>query len=332
MLVTESAWVMPDSHAAEGPFLVSAYQSLTGVAGYYWFATGTDEWTAPQSANGYMPSQGKWLFANPDMLGGFPAAALMYRKGYVRRGEPVVHEERSLADIFRRRSPIIAEGSGFDPNRQAGNIAPESSVKEGVNPLAFLAGPVEVVYGGQPASSKVADLKPFIDDAKKEVRSNTGELTFNFGEGFCLLNAPKAQGVAAFFQNRKSFTTADVQIESANDYGTVMIVSMDDKPIRESSKLLVQVTTQCRPTGWQEKPVTIKLKEGTFAGFEVVDFGKSPWQVTRAKVTLTIANSVISKATTLDANGNPAGPAKLAKVGDKVQLTFPEDALYVVLE
>ncbi len=307
MMVTESAWVMPDAHASEGPFLVAAYQSLSGVDAYFWFATGTDEWTPPQSANGYMPSQGKWLFADPDMLGGFPAAALMYRKGYIRRGEPVVHEERSLADIFQRRDPIIAEGAGFDPNRNSGNIAPESSVKGGVNPLAFLVGRVEVVYGGQPQASKMADLKPFIDESAKEVRSVTGELTFNYDKGFCLLNAPKAQGVAAFFKNRKNFKTADVEIASDNDYGTVLVVSMDDKPIRESGKLLVQATTQCRPTGWQEKPVTIKVKEGTFPGFEVVNIGKAPWQVTRAKLTLTIRNPGLSKATVLDANGNAAG-------------------------
>ena len=104
MIVTESAWVMPDPHASEGPFLVAAYQSLSGVDGYYWFATDTDEWTPPQSANGYMPSLCKWVFATPDMLGGFPAAALMYRTGYIQRGEPVVHEERSLENIFRRRT------------------------------------------------------------------------------------------------------------------------------------------------------------------------------------------------------------------------------------
>ncbi|MGD1000112.1 MAG: hypothetical protein ABSA67_05365 [Candidatus Brocadiia bacterium] len=332
MMVTESAWVMPDAHASEGPFLVAAYQSLSGVDAYFWFATDTDEWTPPQSANGYMPSQGKWLFANPDMLGGFPAAALMYRMGYVRRGEPVVHEERSLENIFQRRDPIIAEGAGFDPNRNSGNIAPDSSVKGGVNPLAFLAGRVEVVYGGQPQASKVADLKPFIDEPNKEVRSVTGELTFNYGKGFCLLNAPKAQGVAAFFKNRKDFKTDDVEIASDNDYGTVLVVSMDDKPIRESGKLLVQTTTQCRPTGWREKPVTIKVKEGTFPGFEVVNFGKAPWQVTRARVTLTIHNPSLAKATVLDANGNAAGEAKLERRGDEVEFRFPENALYVILQ
>ena len=331
MMVTESSWVMPDDHAAEGPFLIAAYQSLTGVAAYYWFATGTDEWTPPQSANGYMPSSGKWVFATPDMLGGFPAAALMFRKGYVRRGDPVVHEERSLDDIFGRRDPIIAEGSGFDPNRHSGNIAPESAVKHGVNPLAFLVGPVEAVYGGHPAASKATDLAPFIDAPRKEVRSNTGEITLNYDKGFSLLNSPKAQGVAAFFKNQNHFQTADVTIESANDYGTVSVVAMDDLPVRQSRKLLVQVITQCRPTGWREQAVTINVKEGSFPGFEVVDCGGKPWQVTRAKMNLTIANNNLTQATVLNANGNAAGQAKLVKTAGKIQLTFPEDALYVIL-
>ena len=77
MLVTESTWVMPGGYATEGPFLIAAYQSLTGVDGYYWFSTWDDEWSHPQSANGYLASQQKWMFANLDMLGTFPAAAVM---------------------------------------------------------------------------------------------------------------------------------------------------------------------------------------------------------------------------------------------------------------
>ena len=189
-----------------------------------------------------------------------------------------------------------------------------------------------MVYGGQPQASKVADLKQFIDESNKEVRSITGELTFNYGKGFCLLNAPKAQGVAAFFKNRKDFKTDDVEIASDNDYGTVVVVSMDDKPIRQSGKLLVQAITQCRPTGWREKAVTIHVKEGNIPGFEVVNFGKPPWQVTRARVTLIVHNPGISKAAVLDANGNAIGEATLVKRGDEVELKFPENALYVILQ
>ena len=69
---------------------------------YYWFATSDDEWTPPQSANGYQPSQQKWAFATPDMLGNFPAAAMMYRQGDLKKGKPAVHEERALAGNQRQ--------------------------------------------------------------------------------------------------------------------------------------------------------------------------------------------------------------------------------------
>ena len=36
---------MPAAYSAEAPLLISAYQSLSGVDAYYWFATGDDEWT-----------------------------------------------------------------------------------------------------------------------------------------------------------------------------------------------------------------------------------------------------------------------------------------------
>jgi hypothetical protein len=332
MLVTESSWVMPMPYAGEGPLLVAAYQSLTGVAGYYWFATSTDEWTQPQSANGYMPSQGKWIFANPDMLGGFPAAAMLYRLGYVKRGEAAVHEERPLEDIFQRRNPVIAEGAAFDPNRNSGNMSADSPVKTGVNPLAFLVGPVEVVYGGSARNTRVVDLKKYIDEQAKQVRSITGEITLDYGKGYCLVDAPKAQGVTAFFRNQKAFKTQDVQIACENDYGAVLVVSMDDRPIGQSSKVLVQFTTQCRPAGWRDKPVTIQVKEGKFEGFEVLDFGKAPWQVAGARLTLEIANPNLSKATALDVSGNPAGGVSLTRSGQQVRLTFPDSALYVVLQ
>jgi hypothetical protein len=75
----------------------------------------------------------KWFFASPDTLGTFPAAALMYRKGYIKQGEPAVVEQRSLNDIYTGASPIIAEAPTFDPNRQKGSFAPENNVPNGVD-------------------------------------------------------------------------------------------------------------------------------------------------------------------------------------------------------
>lgn len=330
ILVTESSWTMPAGYASEGPFLVSAYQSLTGSGGYYWFATGDDEWTPPQSANGYQPSLAKWTMATPDTMGAFPAAALMYRKGYVKRGKPVVREERGIDDLWNRRAPLIAETDGFDPNRDMKDVARNAPVKTPIDQRAFLVGPVVVHFGGSVEDSLVTDLSKYIKGSA--IRSNTGELELDTARRRCTVDTPCAQGVAAFFESGTSVDLRDVSFRSGNDYGSALAVSMDSAPIASSHRILVQFVTKARPTGWKEKPTKIDLGEGKSGpGFEVVDFGKAPWQVVSARLKVTVRNPGLTSASVLDANGNVVKKLTLERTANAVSFTFPEDALYVVL-
>ncbi|MFH1921827.1 MAG: hypothetical protein ABIP48_18330, partial [Planctomycetota bacterium] len=41
-IISESSWVPPLRYQSEGPLLVAAYSSLTGVDVFYWFSTGDD--------------------------------------------------------------------------------------------------------------------------------------------------------------------------------------------------------------------------------------------------------------------------------------------------
>ena len=86
-------------------------------------------------------------------------------------------------------------------------------------------------YGGDPSKSRVLDLGQYIREDKKSIRSITGQLTMDFGQGLCTLNAPKAQGVTGFLRKGGTIQVADVEIRSGNDYGTVLAVSMDDRPL-----------------------------------------------------------------------------------------------------
>ncbi|HEY0867047.1 MAG TPA: hypothetical protein VGE01_06710 [Fimbriimonas sp.] len=333
MLITESAWVMPNGYASEGPLLVAAYQSLTGIDGYYWFATGDDEWTEPASGNGYDPGQAKWLFGNPDMLGTFPAAALMYRKGYVKRGAPAVVEHRSLQNVFERNVPVIVEEGGFDPNRDMGDVAPTSSVKTPVDPLAFLVGPVQVVYGSDPAKTKVLGLSPYVNRAQGLVKSNTGQIELHYKENYLLIDAPSVQGAVSFFEKNRVATTSDVQITSKNEFASVLVVAMDDQPLKTSKKILVQVGTRSRPTGWSEKKSTLALEGGrSVEGFEVVSTGGAPWRVEKADMTVTVNNPKLRKGTVLDMNGMPMRTLDLCETVEGRVFSFPEDAMYVVLQ
>ncbi len=335
MVVTESSWVPPLSYQSEGPMLISAYQSLNGVDAYFWFADGEETWNtwSINSANGYMPSQGKWICGTPMLMGQWPAAALTYRMHYLQQGKPAVQEQRALPDLWARGMPIIAEDEGYDPNRDVGLIAKTSSIKGGVDPLAYLVGPVEVTYGGDPRNSTVQDMKPYIDDQAKSVRSNTGELSWDYGKGFCTMDAPKAQGATGFYQKLGGTVKLhDVDIRCGNDYATVMVVAMDDQPIASSGKILVQVGTRQHSTGWKTQPVTITVDKDQVPGEGIVSYGQSPWCIDKGDVTVSFHNDHLKQATVLDANGMPGKVIPLTSSAGGAQFAFPADALYVVVQ
>jgi len=322
-IVPESLWVPPMRYQSEGPLVVAAQSCLTGLDTFYWFATGVEEWERPIN---------KWTFALPTMQGQFPAAALLFRKGYVTPGPVAVHEERSLADVWNRRLPMIAEEGAWDPNRDKGAMPVGTPVQAAVDPLAYLVGRVEVKYGGDPARSTVLDLSKYIDKNKHVVRSATGEITTDLGRGVYLVNAPKAQGAAGFLAKAGPQRLADVTIACANDYAAIVVVPLDDKPIASSGRLLVQAGTVCRPTGWVERTIRIPQKEGAIEGSRIVDTGKAPWQIENTQATILLRNPTVSKATALDPNGMPAGDVAVERTPDGAKIVLPPNALYVCVQ
>lgn len=338
MLVTESTWVSPEGYQTEGPFLVAAYQSLTGIAGYYWFAATAPEYDLDPCLRflnfGGQHPLFKWSCSTPNLQAQFPAAALIYRQGYLKKGAPAVHEERPLEDLWARRVPLIAEDKSFDPNRYEGATGGEKSkVKGGADPLAFLVGPVEVKYGGDPAKTSVVDLSRYIDAEKKTVRSVTGEIRLDYGIGLCTIDAPKAQGASGFLKNAGEIKLTDVKVRCGNDYATVYVVSLDGKPVRASAKLLVQTGTAARMTGWTTKEAVFKIDGKKQAkGYEIVTTGKPPWRVIDTEMTLVIDNPNLQTATLLDTSGYPVKKVEAEQAGGKFTIRLPANSLYLVLQ
>jgi hypothetical protein len=333
MMITESHWVPPLGYQSEAPFLAAAYQSLTGVDAVCWLGTQEPEWANRARGTDDSDARYKWAIATPMILGQFPAAALMFRRGDVSLGQPVVVEHRSLEQIWGRVPAIITEESGYDPSRDRGDTAPKSQVGGSVNPLAFLVGPVEVVYGSDPAKSKVVELQRYIDREKKLVRSVTGELAWDYGRGVCTVDAPRAQGCAGLLGPVSPIQLRDVTIHSKNPYATVLIVSLDQEPLAGTSRALVQVGTRARPTGWADHAVTFKIDEGrdTVNGRQVDDTGQMPWVIEATMVTITVRNAKLTSATLLDLNGNARGRVPVRRVEGAIEVELPIDAMYVVL-
>lgn len=337
MIVTESAWNLPNKYQAEGPFLIASYMSLTGVDSYYWFSPTSKSYDSNPYftwawVNGTQHPLFRWTISSPGQMAMFPANALLFRKGYIKPGETVVHEERSLASIYARKMPLISEENSFDPNRDSyDQINP--SKETAVSPLAHLTGKVEVVYDGNPDSSKVSgDLESLIDYQNKDIKSSNNELNWDYKTGISIMDAPSAQGVCGFVGEKQLFELSDVTIETTNNYAAINVVAMDDKPIAESSKILIQVGTVSRPTGWKETAESFDMSGTTVDGFRIDNTGKMPWKCANTQVKLTIKNSSVNKATILDVAGYAKTEIPLTKSDNDVEIELPENTLYVVLE
>ena len=329
MLVTEGGWIAPNGFGAEGPFLIAAYASLSGIGGYYWFTTGDEGWAPPQSANGYLPSQQKWSFADPDVLGTFPAAALTYRKAYLRRGAPALTENRSLQELWDRRPPALSEATTFDPNRDATRPVPGPGIGAVPGP-AFLVGPARVAFGADPARSSVMPFDKLIEPGL--IRSNTGQIVMNAAQAYCTVDAPMVQGVAAHFAQAPVHQLSDVRFASGNAFGAALAVSLDGQPLNRARRVLVQYGTQSRPTGWSQAPIRIAVKgQAPVAGMEIESIGRAPWLVEGAVLDVAIRNPGLTTATVLDMNGMAAGTVPLERSATQVDFRFPAAAMYVLL-
>jgi hypothetical protein len=337
MIVTETTWVSPMDFQNEGPFLAAAYESLTGVAACDWFtATASEYEDDPRLTFLDLNAQHalrKWTCSTPNIMGNFPAAAMMYRSGYVQRGQPVVVENRPLSDLWKRRIPIISEDPTFDPNRNAGEPGARVGSEVGVNPMAFLVGPVTVNYGGDPAKNFTDNLSSFIDLKQKTITSETGQIHMNYGQGICTIDSPAAQGVSGFLRAAGKISLSTVDIICRNRQASILVVSMDGKPLSESRRMLVQVGTPARLSGWSEQGTDFEGKDHkTYHGFVIKNIGSPPWMVESADLELTIRNACLCKMSVLDSSGYVTKQISLSADTAGGSVHFPDKTMYAIIE
>ncbi len=336
-LVTEANWVSPTPYQSEGPFLTAAYQALSGVDIVYWFSSDASSFT-PDPYFPYAVLQGgqKGILKfnlTPALETMFPACALMFRRGDVQPGATVVHEERSLENLWNRTLPVVSEGRAFlDPNRVT-EFASGTPANSRANSQAFLVGRVEVKYGGDTRKTRVADLSRFLNNSNATVTSSTGEITLNTRVGICTVNSPRAQGVSGFWGKTGSVSLKDLTIRCANPYATILAISLDNDPLIKSKRVLLQVGTIAHPTGWQTQAASFVSEDGKspHQGEKILNTGTMPWRFAKTDAAITLQNPHLKTATTLDANGMNAGNIALTRNGARLTVKLPPDAFYVLL-
>jgi hypothetical protein len=331
-IITETAWSNPNRYQSEGPMMMAAYMSLTGVDTACWFHPSAPQWDSDPRFPFGDKSWKKWTGSLPMQMDMFPASALMFRKAMVDQGDVVVREIRSKEDLFARKPTIIAEGQLFDPIQDEKDLRGGGDDVDRVSRLAFLVGPVHVGFDKPDTSSFVANLTEFVDPQAGTITSNTGQIHLDYKRGLFKVDTPCGKGVAGFLASAGGvFELSGLTIRSDNEYAAVQVVAMDDKPLARSEKIFIQVGTVARLTGFGTIEAKVKQQDRSFDGLKITRIGQPPLRIANARVRIELDNESIRRATKLDHNGYPSGNVPLQRKGKILRLQVPPDCVYILL-
>lgn len=317
--ITEGGYTQPNRFRTEEQLLMATYASLQGIDGLFPF----------QLEGDWNDTVKRWPIQTPATLAQYPAASLIYRMGYVQEAA-AVNEALKLADLYQFKGSAVRQVAAFDLAR-AKDYGKDgmSQAVNAIDPLAFYTGRVFQTIAEEPGVSTVhADLGKLIGREKKMVCSITGEATLDYGRGLLVLDASKAVGVTGFTGAAGAVQAGVATISLGNEYGAVMLVSMDDQPLEKSAKMLLQVCTEETNRNWTTEPVKTKFGGKEQDAKRITRIGTSPMLLreVQGQVTLNRPDAAELKVTALDLNGYPAATT----VGAKTITLQPRTLYYVI--
>ena len=306
-MISEIAWCRPNRFRSEAPLYLAAYGALQNSDAIVQFALDSDHWAVKP---GFFMQP--WTMTTPATMGQFPAAALIYRRSLVTPGAVLAEINLNQDDLVHLKGTPLPQDAALDELRLA-DVPQGVEVKPGqrLDPLLHYAGRAEVRFTTTPGSVKVADLRPLINHTAQTVISSTRELTLDYGKGFLVINAPRAQGVSGQLKTAGPVRTKDLTITSDMEIGHIIAVSLDNQPLATSGRILLQIMSEEKATGFRTEPAAATIKR-------ITDMGRDPWQVKELSGIVRFNRPL--KITALDFNGYPIGPA-VATAELKLQAT-----------
>jgi hypothetical protein len=176
----------------------------------------------------------------------------------------------------------------------------------------------------------------YLDQAGKVARSITGELTWDWGRGFLVVDTPMTQGVCGYVGGL-GLRTRDAAFNVDTGYCVAMVTSLDDDaPIVDSRHLLVTALGRSRNTGTVYGRPTADLG-GERAGHShavslpadhqvaVVELGTAPvvTEPVMGTLALTVGNAASATVHALDHVGRRTGEVRPRAEGDSLLLPLP---------
>ena len=310
--VSEWANTLPNQYRLEAPGLMAFYGNRLGG------------WDAPVHFNIEFPGFGgddgftnllktMWPVNEASTFCQYPALSQMIRQADIQEGPDVFI--RNLSDdkvLGAKPMKDVAVNLSISGPYEA------MASKQGINARSLAAtyaagvGRTGIAFTGAHEKPDFSiDLNKYIDMEKKEIRSATGELYWNYGTGYVTANA-RMQAAVGFFANLP-IKLKDCQIQMSNPVAAVLVSPLDEKPLAESKHILITAVGRIRNTD-------MAYSRG---GRRLLNIGQSPTHLEGIKGTVILTHGGNCTVTALDPWGY-----KTAAVTPKVeggQIVIPLD-------
>ncbi|MGD0093057.1 MAG: hypothetical protein ABSE73_24355 [Planctomycetota bacterium] len=240
--ISEWANVLPNQWRLEAPALMAFYGNcLNG-------------WDAPMhfaiEGDGGFCRFLKWMWpvTEASTLCQYPILSQVIRRGDIKEGKTVFVRNISEDQVFSAQ-PLKDAAVTF------GISGPfEMTAQSGVNARSLAAfyaaavGKTGVQFLKEEKPDFSIDLNKYIDMQKKEIRSESGELYWNYGIGYVTASTPRTQAAVGFLAGAP-VKLSDCEIATSNRIAAVLVSSWDGSPLKESKHILIAAVGRTRNTG-----------------------------------------------------------------------------------
>ncbi len=301
-VVSEYGPEWPDARRSAIPLLMAsagALQDWNGLVLYAYRQRGSGEATKLDGPYN--------LGLDPMTMGVMPAAALIFRRGDVRRAEKCYGIHWSPDMRYQERQFL------------AGHVPYYNT---GVETHRLVAG---IDRPPRDAQELRSPETAFARSGTETVASDTGELSRNFKDGIFVVDTERTKGVVGSFKNRKEIALGAFKLKIENEFAAVFLSSLDMKPLERSGKILVSAVGRAENDG-----ATANL-----GGDLVLDEGRGPVMAEPVEGTISFGRSQNENARlfVLNKNGIAESDA-MERVGKQVivKLSHRERTLFYLIE
>lgn len=276
-MISETTWTRPNRYRGEAPLYLAAFAALQDSDCIVHFAKDGIDWSV--KPNYFMQP---WTLTAPTQFGQFPAAALLYRRGLVKPGEVMAEVTLGVEDLLKLQGTPLPQDAALDELRLK-DVPTGSNLTPGqrIHPLIHYVGQTRVAFASaktkrtsEPVGVKLKSLESYIDLDSKRVRSSSGQLQLDWGQGILTIDAPAAQGASGNLGSAKEISLSSITIACPLDLAHIIVVSLDDQPLATSKRMLLQVMTEEKPTGFRTESAGDRKHR-------ILSIGQDPWLVRR---------------------------------------------------